>query len=426
MTIQVQTYLLTHSLAQLKTELGIKSSAKTGDYLFSLNYDQVESKPGPIVNQCRGVVLATPDGTPLQDAQILGDAPVGFTVVLARPFDRFFNFGDSHAAQVDFNDPETVFFEKLDGTLCILYHDPFANEWNVATRAVPKADKRITGWDDWTFRRLFEKALYHTVTRDVWLFGGVSKIVESNDPEAWKRAFRRTTKDLDPNHTYIYELTTPLNRIVVGYETYRIHLLGVRDRTTGVEIDPGDSPFVGIDLCPSHKLSNQQELLEFVGSKPPFEQEGIVVRDRHFNRVKVKSLAYMAYNRLRDSTANSPRAVMELILSEKLDDVFPVLENYIQKMATVMQDQTRRLFQKVEQDYASIMLTMNTPEAQENPRKAFALAVQAHKTMMAPMMDRYLGKSKDFNDWIQKRRGVDGSYPDGLLDTLIAESKKLE
>jgi hypothetical protein len=179
----------------------------------------------------------------------------------------------------------------------------------------------------------------------------------------------------------------------------------------------------GVEPCLNHNINNLQELLDFVGSKPPFEQEGIVVRDKHFNRVKVKSLAYMAYNKVRDSTANSPRAVMELILTEKLDDVLPVLEPHIQDKAREMQEQTRRLFQQIENDYQEINQAIwDVPEAQK--RKMFAMEVQERGSWMAPLIDRFLGRSKDLTDYIQKKKNPDGSYPDGLLDMLVNEVKQ--
>jgi hypothetical protein len=413
MILPVQEYLKTHSLSQLKAELGIKSSAKPGDYFFSLNYDQIESKAGPVVNQCRGLVLGMEPVKPLQEGQITGSDPVGETVVYARPFDRFFNMGDGNAAPVDLEDPETMFFEKLDGTLCILWWNPEAEEWNVATRAVPMADKPITGWEDLTFRKLFERALTDTLFR--------ANLVQLQVDQGV--CFQRWTENLNKSMTYIFELTTPLNRIVVEYKEFGVWLLGVRETATGQEqkIEHYGTQFVGVPVCPYHKLNNQQELLAFVGSKPPFEQEGVVVRDRNFNRMKVKSLAYMAYNRVRDSTANSPRAIMELILTEKLDDVLPVLEGYIQSQALKLQEGIRLVFKAVDEDYLEIAAEA---KGQPNERKAFALGVQDRAAWMAPLMDRFLGKCISLEDYIQKRRNPDGSFPDALLDNLIQESNR--
>lgn len=399
-------YLRTHSLAQLNMKYGVKTSAKIGDCMFSLNYDQIESKPGLLVNQCRGLILST-NGNPLSESQLNGTAPIPEVFVLARPFDRFFNFGDPNASEVNFGDPETVFFEKLDGTFCILYFNTELNEWHIATRSVPLADKPITGWDgEWTFRKLFEKALVDT------LYANEFKKEVS---------FGSWTSNLDKEYTYCFELTTPLNRIVVQYNDYRIHLLGIRNTLTAQELPVihmfKNSGFHGIPLCPSHKLSNLQELLAFVGSKSPMEQEGIVVCDKHHNRVKVKSLAYLAYNKVRDSAANSPRAVMELILAEKIDDVMPVLEVFVQEKAVKMQDGLRMLIQSVDSAYAEYY---TVAKESNNPRKTFALKVQAEKAWMAPLMDRFTGKCGNLMDYIHKKRNPStNEWPPGLLDILV-------
>lgn len=402
-----QVYLKTHSLAQLRLEEGIKSSAKPGDLFFSLNYDQIESKAGPMVNQCRGVVLGV--NAPLTDAQVSGDAPVGDSFIMARPFDRFFNLGDGNAAPVDMDDPETVFFEKLDGTLCILYFNTILGKWCVATRAVPLADKPMSGWDDLTFRGLFEKALCETLIRANWI-----------DPQSNPSVcFNNWTRHLNTDRTFMFELTTPLNRIVVEYKDYTVTLLGIRDTQSGEEFSMAKfgPDFAYVPVCISHKLNNQKELLEFVGSKPPFEQEGIVVLGKA-GRVKVKSLAYMAFNRVRDSSANSPRAIVSLILEEQLDDVLPVLELYVQAQAVKIQDAMRELFKTVDQTYLEIFAEI---QGQENQRKAFALSVQARKAWMAPLMDRFSGKCVDFADYLQKRKSSEGGYPDGFLDSILSQ-----
>jgi hypothetical protein len=404
----IQGYLKTNSLAMLKSEYGIKSSARAGDFFWSVNYDQIESKPSPMVNECRGMILAVP--SPLTEGQVSGRDPVGETMVYARPFDRFFNLGDSNAAKIDLNDPRTVFFEKLDGTCCIVWWNPLSNEWCVATRAVPLADKPMTGWDDLTFSGLFKKALHSTLIRhdSAW-----SVVSEAECFAFW------TETNLNSRETYVFELTTPLNRIVVSYPEYTVWLLGIRNTQTGEEseIDQFGAFFSGVPTCPSHRLNNLSELITFVGSKAPFEQEGVVVCDNQFRRVKVKSLAYTAYNRVRDSAANSPRALAELILTEKLDDVMPVLEPYVQGQATKLQDGIRNLFRTMDHTFQEILAET---KGQENQRKAFALAVQARKAWMTPLMDRFTGKCDSFQAWIDSKKNADGSYPDSLLDNLIA------
>jgi len=208
----VQEYLKTHSLEALDREHGIK--ARPCGHKFSLNYDMIEAKDDDLMAQeCRGLILCLAD----DNAVLSLDEPLGETRVLARPFDRFFNHGQGAAADVDLEHPDTRFYEKMDGTLCILYFDFVKDEWHVATRSVAEADLPIDGFEDFTFRTLFEKACLETTgLEDFWRF----------------------TFLLDTKKTYLFELTTPRNRIVVNYENYGITLLGARTNECGTEHDP--------------------------------------------------------------------------------------------------------------------------------------------------------------------------------------------
>jgi hypothetical protein len=111
---------------------------------------------------------------------------------------------------------------------------------------------------------------------------------------------------------------------------------------------------------------------------------------------------------------------VELILTEKLDDVLPILEPYVQEQAVKLQDGIRELFRTMETVYQEILVET---EGQENKRKAFALGVQSRKVWMAPLMDRFVGRCSSLQDWIEKRKNSDGSYPDGVLEALIAASR---
>src|SRR5690606_36109752 len=102
----------------------------------------------PLAQECRGLVLSCEDGASLlpQALTIPGQKTSydhlcpGKTKILAYPMKRFFNHGQGAAAQVNWSDPNLAVLEKLDGTLCIVYWDPFTSCWCVATRSVPEAD----------------------------------------------------------------------------------------------------------------------------------------------------------------------------------------------------------------------------------------------------------------------------------------------
>lgn len=403
----VQQYLLTHSLSDLETLHGVKARVCDRGHKVSLNYDQIEAKDeDPIAQECRGLILSPVLGS------VQSVAPLGETIVLARPFQRFFNLGQGAAAPVDFDHPETRFYEKLDGTLTLLYFDPVVSEWHVATRSVPEANLPIDGFGDFTFRTLFERAVVDTTGLD----------------------FNSFVRFLDVQTTYIFELTTPLNRIVVNYEDYKVYLLGARANSTGAEFDPVQiAPALRVPHAPIYRFGSVSEMVDFVSSRNPQNYEGVVVCDPHWRRVKVKNPGYLALNKVRDSVMNSPRGLVELILLEKLDDALSLFPEHIQKRAIELQDSFRKLVSSYRELFELCLAEVDAwnwkqdwkhEKGSKEHRKQFALAVQAHKGWMAPMMDQYQGRSSGLVDWMLSKRGVDGGWSNSFLDTVLGQIEK--
>lgn len=398
----VQDFLRVNSLSALEAAHGVK--ARIEGHKLSLNYDQIESREDDkLAQQCRGLILRVAD---LSSLPIEGDSPLGDTVVLARPFDRFFNLGQAAAAQVDFDHPATAFYEKMDGTLCIVYFDDIKGEWHVATRSVPEANLPVDGFGDFTFRTLFEKALGETVGKDFVTWSG---------------------EHLHRDVTYMFELTTPLNRIVVDYGGYGVTLLGARKSATGEELDPAFvQAQVKTPTAERYRFGSVSELVDFVSDRDPTKHEGIVVCDHLYRRVKIKNAGYLALNKVRDSVMNSPRGLVELILLEKLDDAMPLFPEHIQERALSLRDSFAVLIRSYREAYEACMREADgvSSYGDKEHRKAFALAVQARKGWMAPMMDGYQGRSEGLMGWIMGKRQVDGGWSNSFLDSVLVQIEK--
>ena len=79
--------------------------------LIQLKYSQLESKMSErIVQECRGLIL---------------DEANDWAIV-CYPFDKFFNYSESNAVKLNWDNSEI--FEKLDGSLMMLYF--YDNQWN--------------------------------------------------------------------------------------------------------------------------------------------------------------------------------------------------------------------------------------------------------------------------------------------------------
>jgi len=344
--------------------------------LVSFCYDQIDSpKADPIVLECRGLILDSQDNWN----------------VVAFPFTRFFNDGEFQAAKIDWNTARV--YEKVDGTLIIMYW--YEGKWRIATRGSPNASGSV-GFFPWiengstvplTYERLFWRSAEH------WL-KGLSK-----------------SGEFDSTCTYMWELTSPLNRVVCDYteigpvgqcidgnnklvwvdteidntgyahDGSRITLIGIRNNITFKEYD--------IKYSDAHykakyfPLRDLQEVITAASKLNPLRQEGFVVVDGDYNRVKIKSPVYVAFHHLRDG--NPRKRLMEIIqsgekeemMAYKILDEFPAEKKMYEEMLAEVESlilQTEQIYDRIkdielQKDFALEALKSPMPYALFGMRK---------------------------------------------------------
>ncbi len=268
----IQSYLRDGgTIAALLSERAIKSSRHPEfANLVLLKYNQIDSPfADPIVRQCRGVILDESDNWR----------------IVSRAFDKFFNHGEGHAAPIDW--PTARVQEKVDGSLCVLYW--YAGQWRVATSGMPHAGGQVNGMG-FTFADLF-----------------------------W-RTFKTMGLSLpsDQDLCFSFELTSPWNRVVVQHSDERVILLAVRNRETGQETKP--EAFA--DLYPvvkSYPLQSIADIEATFAAMNPLAQEGYVIVDAEFNRIKVKHPGYVAIHHARDGFG--PRRMLEIVRSGETSEL---------------------------------------------------------------------------------------------------------
>ena len=370
----VVNYLLTHSFGDLFTEHGVNVRPSADGSKFSLNYDQIEAKNGdPIAECCRGLVIRPIKRVTIDSCY---NGAVGEVEVLAWPMDRFYNACTPEGDVVDWSDPGLVVSEKIDGTCCILFWDPQYVQWCVATRSVPDADVVIKNGDvvhgDMTFSKLFWIAYNNTA------MGANGEVITVENV------------GLNKEFTYIFELTSRYNRVVVDYDEPKITLLAMRDIVTGRELDvrgmaaPKFLPRPVTFTCCRDGL---HEAIELANSYPPSQMEGVVACDSKFRRVKVKSRAYVLSAKVNSYLNDSLPRVLETIIGGTIDDV----------VAHVDQTSARKIEMLVAA-YKSFTATVNKnfkkwKDECGDDRKAFALKVTSSAQWSAPYFS--LWKSPD-------------------------------
>jgi hypothetical protein len=350
---QFQPSLVAFHLSELAAApyfLNIKRHPKYNN-LIQFSYDQIESpKADPIIRECRGLIL---------------DEANNWNVV-AFPFKRFFNEGEGTADTIDWNTARVQ--EKVDGTLIIMYW--YDGTWQIATRGSPDAGgsvgdalftkNGVTG--PMSFRDLF----WHSA--EYWL-EGLSKSGLFNTGLTYMRELTSPYNRVDCDYTEVGPMGEMIdgNGVVTfmddledktGYacDGSRITLIGVRNNMTLKELDIRWCVDDVYYVTKEFPLTNLQEVIDASVKLNPLRQEGFVVVDANFNRIKIKSPAYVAIHHLRDGSPQ--RRLMEIIKTGENDEMisYKILDDFPaeKKMYLDMKEKVDTLIIKTEEVYESI------------------------------------------------------------------------
>ncbi len=251
-----------------------KIKASTSGDVVSLKYNQIESPMHePIVQECRGMVVCT------RRKQ-----------VLAHPYNKFWNHGEGGAAPIDWS--TAMMFDKLDGSLMILYWDEdqalvLVSEdagdvpdtdggWTVASSGHPVAGGPY-GDSDITYAEAF------------W--------------RTWNALGMKFPSVASQNICFMFELCAPDNRVVVKYPVPRIVLHGARNMHTGLEAPYHELVAIaetyGWEVVRAHGVASAEDAIAKAEALDPVAHEGFVVVDANFNRIKVKSQRYVALHHMK-------------------------------------------------------------------------------------------------------------------------------
>ena len=252
-----------------------------GRQLVMFKYDQLNSDLGnEIVQECRGLVL---DAVSLE--------------VVSFPFTKFFNYGEPLAVDVDWKTAYCT--QKIDGSLVKVVN--LDGNFLISTNGMIDAFKcnlpENYGRPFDTFGELFMEGLK---------FYGLTK-------EDFPRLFK-------PGITYMFELTSPWNQVVVNWAETKVWFFGQRDNSTFKETFFGDSELADVFDTPKvYPITNVDECVE-AAKELPDNEEGYVVVDKDFNRIKIKSPRYIQLHYMAGNQIWSPTRVMEIIRDNEISE----------------------------------------------------------------------------------------------------------
>ena len=266
-----------HDWEALLTSPPYSLSIKRKDTRILFKYSQIESDFSlDIVKEARGLILE--DKT---------------WKVICYPFNKFFNFGEEYADNIDWE--SAVVETKEDGSLIKIYF--YNDEWKVATNGTIDAeDAELQSGPYKNFKQLFDAA-------------------------AEKCHF--DFSKLNRYFTYCCEICSEFNIIICPQSEIRLIHIGTRNNRTFQEVETD----IGIPHPQKYALSSLEDCIAMAKTFD-FTKEGFVVKDKNYNRIKVKSEDYVRVHRLANNGLMTVERAIELIRANELDEFFTYFPHY--------------------------------------------------------------------------------------------------
>lgn len=260
----------------------LKISEKDGFYLFK--YSQLNSDfSKEICREARGVIL---------------DSRNNWKVVRLA-FYKFFNYGEQFADQIDWESATAT--EKIDGSIMTLWYA--RGEWHLSTNgSIDAADAQVN-ITNYSFKQVFDMA------------------AEKCGLDYSK---------LNPQYSYTFELVSPYNRVVLAYDEPTIYHLSTRDMESleEKEID------IGIQKPEQYNCSNIQEYQSLIALMDE-NHEGIVVSDKFYRRIKLKTLFYFDLHKKANNGHITLERALNLIRTNDQEEFLVYFPEYKKYFAAI-------------------------------------------------------------------------------------------
>ena len=235
-----------------------------------LTYGHGADFSDPIVRQARGIIFK--NGR-----------------VVCRPFDKFSNY-EEEGSDADLIDWDSARVQtKIDGSLINMFYVDgywhFSTSGNIDAANAPVVDGK-------TFLDLIHEA----------------------------DNFRNIPfEEMDVEKTYMFELVGPYNRVIINYPRTHLYHIGTRD-LDGKETDEN----IGIEKPKEYEIHSLDDCIKAAEALNPEDEitnEGFVVVDKDYHRIKVKSPKYILMHRAINNGIVTIRRILQAI-REGNDEVY--------------------------------------------------------------------------------------------------------
>ena len=356
---------------------------------WMLNYNLFESElSNSVVKACRGTIV-----------QVLDDGTVNS---LCLPYYKFFNYADVNGDTINWNTAKVR--NKADGQLIKMFKYEGQNYW--CTNGSPNVETPL----DYTDEKIhnYKELLFEAIRKDL----------KQPTVAAWSDDNGNFyCKDIDwvnkvpDGWTLMFELTSPYNRIIVEYKEIKLWFHGARDEN-GIEHDPEEiAERFGIpyEIPKQFDFKNFDQAFEAIKNWKGLENEGLVVCDADFHRVKVKCDDYLKVKFIRD--VSTPKGIFWIVISEEYDDLASHPE--IQELAEKQKDELLEVMNKFRKLHKEITDARSRFEDQ----KSYALWVnKEHQSLSRFYFSAAKKSEQDFIDGLMNSLKSEASGYDKYLE----------
>ncbi|MEO6305617.1 MAG: hypothetical protein ABIP51_20815 [Bacteroidia bacterium] len=320
--------VLDDGLQRLEDEFLISSTKLNGKVL--LKYSEGSDKNPVIVRECRGLILSEKDLS-----------------IISLPFEKFGNYMESYAHNdIDFSTAKIV--EKLDGSCFCLYYDQLNRKWSVQTLGQIEAEKQIAGWGEGKLPLTWADLFWNTV--ELYVKDKVSIL-----------------KDLDKDFTYMFELCSPYNKVVVNHPVSKLYFTGMRNKKNLLELWPSCSPdlYEIFDKPKVYDYNDVKEIKNICANVLTDQDEGFVVVSDDFKRVKMKSHKYIEIHY--SATVQTLNSITGIVFQHEEDEYLSIYPEY-KNLVRIIKNEIERLAAELDDIFKSIIEKMED----KNSKKEFA------------------------------------------------------
>ena len=319
----------------------------------------------PIVQEARGIIINLTD-----------------MKVVCRAFDKFFNYGEPNAHEIDWASAEVQ--EKVDGSIMKVWWD---KKWHVSSQSTVDARDAIFSDGEYdSFYYLFIQAFQSLTSSD-----------KIEDIEA--KMYNLFDSTLSKTHTHIFELTSPRTTVVIKYPETAVYYIGCRETETGKEISsPRLSESFPCKYPRKYPLRTVEQCIEaasYMNNVGDVTEEGFVVVDKYFHRVKIKSPKYLEMHHMVTTNPSDYRILM-MILAGEMEETLAYFPHLKEKFQTISHKISRLML-----DLTIISMKIKAREFPSRKELVAYLQEKYEKRFFEPLLKMVIYDS-DPMQWLQQ------------------------